>query len=117
MTYTHLFQYNIPADNEFCGRTDKYINVIAEWNGSFFNDGSPVLSTTPIVHHFADLIAVKDWYLAKCDIDKIAQKHFSDMVKAERIKNARETLISEGQSNIPTLDRYEVDLLTQQTLS
>lgn len=120
MDYVHMFQWNIPADNQFCGKTDRYINIISEWSGQCYNDGTPMVSITPVVHHFADLIAVLDWYKAKCDIEKIAQNHFADIAKAERINKARATLIAEGESNIPTLDRYnikEVDLITEQTLS
>lgn len=121
MTYVHFFQWNIPAENEFSGRTNRYINVIAEWSGNCYDDGRPIVSLTPITHHFADLIAVKDWYLAKCDIEAIAQKHFAEIAKAVRLAKARATLIAEGEpTGIPTLDRYtaaETELLTQQTLS
>lgn len=122
MNYVHMFQWNIPAENQFCGATDRYINVIAEWDGStFYKVNKPMVSVTPVVHHFADLIAVKDWYKAKCDIEAIAQNHFADIAKSERLEKARATLIAEGEpTGIPTLDRYtaaETELLTQQTLS
>lgn len=121
MTYKHFFQWNIPAENQFCGATDRYINIIAEWDGQLHSNDTPWISLTPVVHHFADLIAVKDWYKAKCDIEAIAQKHFAEIAKAERLAKARATLIAEGEpTGIPTLDRYtaaETELLTQQTLS
>lgn len=117
-----MFQYNIPADNNFCGNTDSYINVIAEWNGKdTYSDGRPMVSLTPVTHHFANLIIVKNWYLAKCDIEKIAEKHFAEIAKAERINKARAELIAAGEiTGIPTLDLYtekEADLKLQQTLS
>lgn len=122
INYVHMFQYNIPVDNEFTGRTDSYINVIAEWNGKdTYYDGRPMVSVTPVTHHFADIIIVKDWYWAKCDIERIAESHFAEIARQEKIAQARATLISEGEpTGVPTLDRYTEaihDLIIQETLS
>jgi hypothetical protein len=55
---------------------------------------------------FYDCIAVKNWYKAKCDIEKIAQDHFAEQAKQERIAKARAELIAAGEFNNPVLDRY-----------
>jgi hypothetical protein len=105
MVHKYFFQWNIPADNQFCGRTDDYVTVIAEWRGDFYNDGiTPYVSLTPVTHHFADLISVIDWYKAKCDIETIAQSHFADIAKQERIKQAQAVL---SVYDNPILNRLE----------
>lgn len=121
MNYVHMFQWNIPADNHYLGRTDWYINVIAEWgNSSYYSDGRPIVSVQPINIDFVDLRQVKNWELATRQIVEIAEKHFAEIARSERINKARAELINLGETGIPTLDRYtpaETELLTQQTLS
>lgn len=121
MTYKHFFQWNIPADNHYLGRTDWYIDVIATWNGDVYDDNKPYVLLAPCNIAFVDLRQVKNWDLATRQIEAIAQNHFAEIAKAERLAKARATLIAEGEpTGYPTLDRYtaaETELLTQQTLS
>ncbi len=108
MKYTHFFQWNIPADNQFTGRTDRYINVIAEWNGdAFFTDGTPMCYVNPVNLCFFDCIQVKNWYLAYDQIKKIAKNHFAEIAKQTKIAEARATLLNENElTGIPTLDCF-----------
>jgi len=126
MQYVNLFRYNIPADNHYLGQTDRYINVIAQWNsGAFFNDGRPMCYCNPINMDFHDAISVKDWSIAYADIKRIAEQHFAELAWMERINQARAELVAAGEMYLtkdgwtdnPILARYEADLPTQQTLS
>lgn len=120
MNYVHMFQFNIPADNEYLDRTDSYINVIAEWNGGFYTDGRPMVYVNPINLTFLDCMLVKDWSLARRQIERIAESHFAEIARQEKLAQARATLISEGETGVPTLDRYTEsmhDLVIQETLS
>lgn len=120
--YVHFFQWNIPAENHSCGFTDSYINVIATWNGiSYYNDGRPMVNVDGANLSFYDCIKVKNWHKAHATIEKIAEEHFSEIAKAERMAQARAILIEQGEpTGIPTLDCFiasEIDLKLQQTLS
>ena len=122
MKHKYFFQWNIPADNQFSERTDRYIDVVATWNDdAFYTDGRPMVFVKPFDFDFGDAMQVKDWYKAKCDIDQIAQNHFAEIAKAERLAKARAELIAAGEpTGIPTLDRYteaEKDLIIQEQLS
>ncbi len=105
MNYVHLFQWNIPADNQTSGRTDRYINVIAEWNSdSFFSDGKPMCYTNPVNLTWFEVGLVKDWGTAIWQIKKIAENHFAELARMERINQARAILAVEEN---PILNRYE----------
>lgn len=110
MNHVYFFEYNIPASNQFAGYTTSYIEVIARWTeGSYYNDGRPIVTVMPVITHMWDCQKVKDWYLAGQQIEKIAQKHFSELSKHK-----------EEPTGNPVLDRYtekEKDLLIQETLS
>lgn len=108
MNYVNMFSWNIPAENQYIGRTDRYINVIAEWDGkTTYYDGRPMVHISPVNLTFHDCVSVINWALAHSQIEKIAEKHFAEMARLQRLTKARELLIDEGESNIPTLDRYE----------
>jgi hypothetical protein len=111
MLYTHLFQWNVPKDNQFCGYTGCYINVVAEWNSeSIYNDGSPIVSAYPVVKSNYDLICVKDWYLAIRQMEKIAQSHFAEIARQEKINQARAVLIAEEESVIVSIaERFQTN--------
>lgn len=122
MNYVHFFQWNIPADNQLTGKTDKYIPVIAEWDGiSFYQEGRPMVFVSPVNMTFYEAISVLDWCKAKSDIQKLAENHFAEIARKEKIAQARATLLSEGEpTGVPTLDLYtekEKELIVQQTLS
>lgn len=122
MTYVHMFQWNIPADNHFVGETNGYINIIAEWDGrtTYGRNNTPLVIIKPVNATFYDLVAVKDWSIARTQIERIAEDHFASIAKAERIAQARATLISEGEATgNPILDRYteaEQSLVLQENL-
>lgn len=122
MKYVHMFQWNIPVDNHFTGATDGYINIIAEWNGtSFYCKDKPMIHVSPVNLSFHECIIVKDWALAHRQIEKLAENHFAEIAKAERLAQARAELIAAGEpTGIPTLDLYseaEKDLIVQEHLS
>ncbi len=105
MQHIHFFQYNIPAENEPYGRTNKFINVLAEWNSdAFYSDGKPMCYVNPVNMTFYDAMLIKDWTLAYSDIKKLAENHFADLAKQERINQARAILAVEEN---PVLNRYE----------
>jgi len=99
----YFFQWNVPEDNHFTGKTDSYINVIAEWDGSFYNDGRPVVYARPVNITFGELMQVKDWYTAHAVIEELAENHFAEIARAQRIAEARAVLM---QENVPTIDRF-----------
>jgi hypothetical protein len=105
--YTHFFQFNIPADNHLNGYTDRYINVVAYWDGETFytHDKSPMVFFDGINLTFADCIQVKDWHKAYKQIETIAKDHFADLAKQERINQARAILAVEEN---PILSRLQI---------
>ncbi len=111
MNYIHMFQWNIPADNQWIGQTDRYLNVIASWNGeSYYHDGSPMVFIDLINPTLYTCLQVKNWDIAERQIKKLATSHFADIAKQERINQARAILatypeIPEIVSN-PVLTRY-----------
>lgn len=116
MKYVHLFSYNVPADNHDVGRTDFYVHALAEWNGdSFWNNGTPMIYVNAVNLSFYDCISVKNWNIVYADIKRIAQEHFAELARMEKINQARAILAVELPEN-PILARYEADLPTQQTL-
>jgi hypothetical protein len=119
MKHVHFFQYNIPADNHFCGQTDRYIDVKGTWDtDSFFDDGRPVTYFSLVNPTIHDCLQVKDWFKAYNDLTAIVQNHFEVLAREERINRARAELIAAGElQDNPILARYEADLLTQETLS
>lgn len=93
MNYTYFFQYNIPADNQLNGQTDRHINILAEWDdNSFYQDGSPMVNITPVNFTFLDCMLVKDWIAAYNDIKRLAQNHFAELAKQKRIEDAQNIL-------------------------
>lgn len=114
MIHKHFFQWNIPADNQFSGQTDRYIDVIATWDDEqYYSDGKPMVFVHPSYDFdFHDAMQVKDWFIARQQIEDIAKNRFIEIAKQERLKKAAAILVSEGVTGYPTLDRYEVDLLT-----
>ncbi len=106
MNYVHMFQYNIPAENQAFGKTDRYINVISEWDDKYINsEGKPYLVISqPINMTFYDAMQPISWHKVKDDIDKIAENHFAGIAKQERINQARAILAVEEN---PVLARYE----------
>ncbi len=112
MKYTHLFQWNIPADNHLNGATDRYINIIAEWNNEFFNDGRPMVYVSPVNLTFSECIQVKNWFLAYVQIKAIAENHFAEIARQTKIAEARATLLNENElTGIPTLDCFNQQLV------
>ncbi len=104
MQHVHLFSYNIPAENQTNGQPDKFIHVIAEWNGGFFDSGKPMVYITPVNATFYEINLVKNWRKATNEIEQIAENHFADLAKQERINQARAILAVEEN---PVLNRYE----------
>lgn len=96
MKHIFFFQYNIPAENELTGDTDKYVNVITEWNSNqFYSDGRPMVSVSPVNFTFYDCMIVKDWHKAHSDITRLAEMHFAELARKERINQAKAVLINE----------------------
>ncbi len=96
MNYVHFFQWNIPADNQTSGHTNRYIDVIVKWDSSnFYTDGRPMVFPYPVNLTFSDCMQVKDWHKAYRDISTIAESHFADLAKQERINQARAILAVE----------------------
>ncbi len=105
MNYVHFFQWNIPADNQTSERTDRFIDVIVKWHDTdYYTDGRPMVYPAPVNLSFSDCMQVKDWHKAYRDISKIAESHFADLAKQERINQARAILAVEEN---PILNRYE----------
>src|SRR6478736_6795782 len=100
MKHVHLFSYNVPKNNQYRGKTDVYIHVIAEWNGdAFYSDGRPMIYCNPVNMSFYEAMMVKNWSIAKDDIYKIAEQHFAELARMERINQARAILAVEGPEN------------------
>lgn len=80
MVHTYFFQYNIPAENQYCGAPDRIIDVIAKWDDTQrYKDGRPmVLDLMPVITHRYELMTVKDWAAATSDMEKIAEKYFAE---------------------------------------
>lgn len=108
MKHVHFFEYNVPKDNHITGRTNGYVNIIAEWDSNdVLSDGRPMVFCAVVNVRFHDLVQVKDWLKVYTDVNDISQQHFSNLAKRERINHARATLMSEGElTGIPTLDLY-----------
>ena len=105
-TYKHLFQYNLPADNNQHGDTDHYINIIASWHERYWSDGRPMTYITPLIDN-SDLRTVKYWPEILDDCEGIAEKHFAEVARAQKIAEARVTLMQENEpTGVPTLDRF-----------
>jgi hypothetical protein len=116
--YTQLFQYNVPADNQFTGRKDFYINAIAIWNEKdFYYDGRPMIHVEPINIGFHECISVKDWYLAYRDIEAIAIEKFTEIAQQKKIDDARalialsENPVTERLSNAKGLGTITINEL------
>ena len=109
MNYVYFFQHNIKKENQLSGRTDRYINIMAEWDGMISTyDGSPIVIAQPVNLQFGDCISVKDWYALYNEVRKIAEDHFKELARQERINKARAELIAEGEIiENPVLQRYE----------
>ncbi len=105
MNYVHMFQWNIPAENQWSGQTDRYLNIIASWNGtSYYNDGEPMVFIDLVNANIYTCLQVKCWPTAEIQIKKVAIAHFADIAKQERINQARAILAVEEN---PVLARYE----------
>lgn len=110
MLHTHLFSYNVPAENHYVGKPDFFIHVIAEWDGtSFYGEGRPMVHINPINLSFYEAVCVKDWAKAKNDIEKLAENHFAEIAKMERISRARAVLAVEEN---PVMQRLIVNHFT-----
>jgi hypothetical protein len=106
MNYVHFFQWNIPKDNHLFGATDEYINVIAKWDGtSFYSENRPIVFRNPVNMRFSDAMQVKDWRKAIAQIDNIAEEHFAEIAKQERLNQARAILAVEDH---PILSRLQI---------
>jgi hypothetical protein len=107
MRYVHFFQYNLPAENHFNNKTDYFIDVIADFHGSFFNDGRPMVNAFPQVSTI-DLYVVNDWRKVLKDIGEIAEAHFAKIAREQKVNEARAVLL-EAQEDVivaPTTQRY-----------
>lgn len=115
MTHTHMFQWNIPADNQFSERTDRYLNIIATWNTEhYYSDGKPLVFIALVNPTINDCIMVKDWYLAQSQIKEVATNHFANLARQERINKARAELIAAGEIvENPILIRYEQNVISE----
>lgn len=109
MKHVHMFQWNIPSENHFANRTDRFLNIIAEWDGdSFFDDGRPMVFVNLINPDIHDCISVLDWFEAKRQIEKAALTHFADIARQEKIARAKAELIAEGElEENPILQRLQ----------
>lgn len=118
MTHVHMFQWNIPAENHFANRTDKYLNIIATWNSEhFYNDGSPMVFVDLVNPNLNTCQWVKNWILAEQQIKEVAREHFSDLARKERINKARAELIAAGEIIYnPVLLRYEPNQLNSEII-
>jgi hypothetical protein len=85
MTQTYFFQYNVPAENHFTGKSDYFVNVLCECDKHYFSNGDDFIQVMPIVTHKIDLISVKDWAKAFDEMERIAKKHFESINNAEVI--------------------------------
>jgi len=104
MTQTYFFQYNIPADNNYLGTTDRFINVLVQWNGNTYStDSRPIVNVKPVIFHSTDLRMVKNWDIALDEMEKIGEKHFADEARQKKIQEAKDLL---ALSDNPVLDRY-----------
>lgn len=111
MKHVHFFQWNIPAENHYIGRADKFVNVMAETNLATYADGRPIVYTSPINVSFYDLMQVKDWHTAKEQIEECAEKYFMELARQQRIAEARAVLIAENEpTGVPTLDLFTQDM-------
>jgi len=107
MKHIHFFQWNIPKENHYIGAKDRYINIIAEWNETFYRDGRPFIHIAPVNISFSELMQVKDWYIAQAQIEECAEKHFAEMAREQKIAEARAILMQENEpTGVPTLDRF-----------
>src|SRR6478752_3844193 len=97
MKHVHFFRWNIPAENQLTGQTNRYINIIAETNMGLYSDGRPIVYITPANISFSELMQVKDWYTAHEQILECAEKYFAEIARAEKIAEARATLIAENE--------------------
>jgi hypothetical protein len=104
--HTFFFQWNIPEDNQIIGRTDCYIDIIATWKtDNFYSSGKPMISIEGVNLSLYDCLKVKDWHKAHRDIEIIAQKHFEEMAREERINQARAVL---ALAENPIVERYQL---------
>jgi hypothetical protein len=85
MTQTYFFQYNVPAENHFTGKSDYFVNVLCESDRNFFTDGLDYVRVMPFIRHKIDLISVKDWDKAFDEMERIAKQHFDSINNAEVI--------------------------------
>ncbi len=109
MQYTHMFSYNIPAENQLCGYTDRYIHILCEWDGvTFYSNDRPMIRVSPVNLSFAECISVKNWLKAHNDIEKIAESHFAEIARQEKINQARAVLATEEN---PVLERLMIEHL------
>lgn len=106
MKHVHFFQWNIPADNQLNGETDRFINVVAEFNGGFYSDGTPMCYVNPVNMTFYEAMQVKNWMLAQSQIKRLAESHFAELARQERINQARAVLQVEEN---PILSRLEIN--------
>lgn len=107
MQYINMFSWNIPASNHYADRTDAYLNIIATWDGkASYNDGTPMVYVDLVNPTLYTCITVKDWFAAERQIKAVAQKHFAEIARQERLNQARAVL---ALSENPVLERMELE--------
>ena len=103
---TYMFQWNIPENLHYAGRTDAYLNVIASWDGkAFYNDGTPLVFVDLVNPTLYTCIQITDWFIAERQIKLCAQKHFAEAAREQRIEDARQVLATFEN---PILNRLEM---------
>jgi hypothetical protein len=107
MQHIHFFQYNLPAENHFNSKTDHYVSVIAHWHNAFYDDAEtrPIVSVKPMPESI-DFLVVKDWRIVLRDAEKIAEAHFAEVAKQEKLNQANAEAIMQEMNAAPTLQRY-----------
>ena len=108
MNQVHFFRLNIEADNTQDGKTTShFLNVLATWRGSTYSDNKPIV-TVQLLTESLDYFVIKNFGKAYLAAEKIAQVHFAELARQERINKARAELIAAGEIiENPVLARYE----------
>ena len=80
MTTTYFFQMNVPADNAASNRTDIYVNILAQWDGSFYSTGEPITIIKIVDAYYQwDFIKVKNWRKLFDEVNIIVANHFKEI--------------------------------------
>lgn len=112
--HVHFFQLNIDAENTQDEKTTShFLNVFAKWHGSTYSDGKPIVHIKLLTED-SDYFIIKNFGKAYLAAEKLAQTHFADLARQERINKARAELIAAGEMvENPILIRYESNVISE----